>query len=228
MAGRLLPVLLLDALIDLVLPRRCVGCGAAGVLLCARCHPAETGVRVSYVGLEVFAATNYAGGARRALIHYKERGRRDLGRPLSSLLAEAVALALSETRAPPGRALLVGVPSSRRAAALRGGDHVARLARTAGARTGVRVGHGVLTYRRAVRDSAGLSSAERAANLDGALRAQPPVGRAALLVDDIVTTGATLREAHRALRAAGWPVIGAAVVAATPKRVGGFPLAGPS
>jgi predicted amidophosphoribosyltransferase len=221
-------MLLLDALIDLVLPRRCVGCGASGPALCTRCRPAGSEVRVSYAGLEVFAAAPYAGGVRRALIHYKERGRRDLGGPLSALLAEAVALALVETRAPPGRTLLVGVPSTRRAAQSRGGDHVVRLARPAAARTGVRVGQGVLGFRRAVRDSAGLGIAERAANLDGALRAQPPVGRAALLVDDIVTTGATLREAHRALRAAGWPVIGAAVVAATPRRVAGFPLAGPT
>ena len=72
-----------------------------------------------------------------------------------------------------------------------------------------------------VRDSAGLTTAARAANLDAAMRARPPRrdGRAAVVVDDIVTTGATLREAARALRAAGWTVVGAAVVAATPRRV---------
>jgi predicted amidophosphoribosyltransferase len=72
---------------------------------------------------------------------------------------------------------------------------------------------------RSVRDSAGLGTAERRLNLNGAMlaRAAPP-GWAAVLVDDIVTTGSTLAEARRALVSAGWPVLGAAVVAATPRR----------
>jgi predicted amidophosphoribosyltransferase len=71
-----------------------------------------------------------------------------------------------------------------------------------------------------VQDSAGLSVSARLANLDHAMRAHPPPapGIAAVLVDDVVTTGTTLREARRALCAAGWPVLGAAAVARTPLR----------
>jgi len=72
-----------------------------------------------------------------------------------------------------------------------------------------------------VRDSAGLSSAARLDNLNAAMSAGPPSGRPAVIVDDIATTGATLREAARALTAAGWMVAGAAVVAATTRHDGG-------
>jgi predicted amidophosphoribosyltransferase len=126
----------------------------------------------------------------------------------------------------------VPVPSARSVAAARGGDHVLRLARRAAPVCGVRVIPNALVLTRSVRDSAGLGSRERTANLAHAMAARPgPPGVAALVVDDIVTTGSTLREAHRALEAAGWPVVGAAVVAATPRRSGGEsrrPLAAPS
>jgi predicted amidophosphoribosyltransferase len=115
--------------------------------------------------------------------------------------------------------LLVPVPSARSVAAARGGDHVLRLARRAAVRCGVRVAGNALVLTRAVRDSAELGAQARTANLAGAMSARPPrPGLAALVVDDIVTTGATLHEAHRALQVAGWPVLGAAVVAATPRR----------
>jgi predicted amidophosphoribosyltransferase len=77
-----------------------------------------------------------------------------------------------------------------------------------------------------VQDSAGLGGQARSANLGGAMRARAPApGVVALIVDDIVTTGATLVEASRALVAAGWSVAGAAVIAATP-RTGTTPSVG--
>jgi predicted amidophosphoribosyltransferase len=167
-------------------------------------------------GVDVWAAGPYAGGLRRALIAYKERGRVELGGPLGALLADAVATAAAGARgAYPVGPYLVPVPSSRRAARERGGDHVLRLARSAGRRTGLPVAP-VLALTRAVRDSAGLGREARAANLAGAFAAAGAPGRCAVLVDDIVTTGAPLREARRALLRAGWAGAVAAVVAATP------------
>lgn len=210
--------MIVDALLDLVLPRRCVGCGGGVALLCGRCVPSAAPVRVQFDELGVVAAAAYADVLRRALILYKERGRRDLAGPLGELLGRAARTALNG-RAPPGRrVVLVAVPSSRSVAAARGGDHLGRLAPRAAAVAGTRVTPGVLSLTRAVRDSAGLGVAARASNLHEAFRARPaPAGVAALLIDDIVTTGATLREAHRALSCSGWPVLGAAVVAATPR-----------
>jgi len=204
-----------DALTDLVLPSGCVSCGRPGSALCVPCRGGAA-FRVDIGdGLRVNASGWYEHGLRTALLAYKERGRRDLAGPLAEALAAAVSAAASGATARP---LLVPVPSRPAARRERGGDHVLRLAHRAGRSGAMRVAT-PLRFGRAVADSAGLSTAERVANLGGALRAAPGRGASAVVVDDIVTTGATLREAVRALRAAGWAITGCAVVAATRRRL---------
>ncbi|PZS16770.1 MAG: amidophosphoribosyltransferase [Pseudonocardiales bacterium] len=197
-------------LADLVLPRCCVGCGRAGPTLCASCTPAGL-LRYDAAGLPVVAAGEYGAALRTALIAYKERGRRDLAAVLAGLLGRAVA------DGPAG--VLVPVPCPPRVARTRGGDHVLRLARIVARGNACTVAT-PLRLVRPVQDSAGLSLRARAANLHGAMAATAPplVGTAAVVVDDIVTTAATLHEAARALTVAGWSVSGGAAVAATARR----------
>ena len=203
--------IVLRALADLLLPCRCGGCGTPGELLCPACRP-EQPIRVPGCPVAVVAAGRYAGGLRTAVLRYKERGRHDLAAPLGALLAGAAAGFMA-----PGT-VLVPVPSSRAAVRRRGGDHAQRLARVAGRRLGVPIVP-ALRLVRAVRDSAGLGLTERQANLAHAMVARPASpGTAAVIVDDIVTSGATLAESVRALHSAGWPVTAAAVVAVTPRR----------
>lgn len=204
---------MLADLLDLVLPRDCAGCAAPGRTLCPRCagalarppvvhRPAQPGLP------PVVAAATYDGVVRSLLLAHKERGRLALARPLGHALAGAAAVH--------GRGvLLVPVPSSPASVRARGHDHARRLSAVAGRRLGAPTA-AVLVQARQVQDQAGLDAAARSANLAGALRARRRLdGLDVVVVDDVVTTGATLAEAARALTAAGARVRGAAVVAAT-------------
>lgn len=229
-----MPNALLTAVVDLVLPRRCVGCTRPGCALCRRCVPSRA-VAVAdepIPGLPVWTGAMYGGAVRRAVLAFKERGRRDLAAALGLMLGRAVRAVAVDAGQTLGELVLVPVPSSAQASAARGGDHVLRLARRAAVVSGVRVAPGVLRLDRAVQDSAGLGRVERERNVRGALRARAPdpdAGvRRAIVVDDIVTTGATLREAVRALRHAGWDVVGAAVVASTPRQPSSSHWQGPA
>jgi predicted amidophosphoribosyltransferase len=115
------------------------------------------------------------------------------------------------------------MPSARKAIRTRGRDATLHLARAAAAelraagiptRTLPLLRHG-----RRVADQAGLDRSERAANLAGALKIPPRwihhlEGAGVVLVDDVVTTGATLTEGARVVRGVGAHVLGGATVAA--------------
>jgi predicted amidophosphoribosyltransferase len=167
------------------------------------------------------------------VIAFKERGRAELARPLGTALALAVAAVVTAVPERRGPVLLVPVPSSRAALHTRGRDHVRELAGRAVAElraAGMPASEARLLRRRGrAQDSAGLSAAQRRANLAGTFvrddrRPAPPSGALLVLVDDVVTSGATLTEAAAALAVNAHrddPPVLAAVVAATPRRVDG-------
>jgi predicted amidophosphoribosyltransferase len=220
-------------LLDLLLPVSCAGCGRSGAgCWCPACRPPPGEPRrVPLAGLPgTLAVGTYAGSLRAALLAYKERGRHELADPLAALLADRAlrrAGGWSQARAGPGRAprwWLVPAPSRASAARARGGDHMLALARrtaellagplaAAGGSVGV---SGVLRLRRGARDSVGLDAAARTANLRDRVTVEPnglpPSGAQLLLLDDVVTTGATLRGCRTALTSAGREVIGALVL----------------
>ncbi|MGY1637725.1 ComF family protein [Geodermatophilus sp. SYSU D00742] len=227
---------LLAALTDLLLPRVCAGCGLPGAVLCRRCAALLTEPRLAQprrfpAGFPpTVAAGAYAGPVRPVVNAFKERGRAELARPLGTALALAVAGVLAGLPAVPGPVWLVPVPSGRAALQARGRDHVRELTGCAVAElraAGLPVSEARLLRRSArARDSAGLSAAQRRANLAGTFalrRGVPPrpVGGVLVVVDDVVTSGATLTEAAAVLDPPagppGPPVL-AAVVAATPRR----------
>ena len=205
-----------DALLDLLLPRPCPGCAGPagdGGPLCRTCRDALV-LRPHRCAPRpgcppTWAAGPYAGLHRRVLLAYKE-GDDTLARVWGERLAavcEASGLVGADTLLVPvpGR----GPPDDPRAP-------VARVAAVAGDRCRGGAPLPLLRYRGRVRRQAGLGRRERLANRAGAFRAGPvpawAVGRRAVVVDDVVTTGATLAEAARALRAAGLCVAGAVVL----------------
>lgn len=169
--------------------------------------------------------TAYDGHVRDFLLAYKEDGVTALRRPLGAALASSLRAAVGPESDRP--VVVVPVPSSRAARRRRGCDVVADLATTAVAMLRaegqpVRVVR-ALQHSRRVADSAGLSAEQRSANLAGAFTTRAagsrlPVGTRVVVVDDLVTTGVTLRECADSLRAAGTEVVAAATVAATRRR----------
>jgi predicted amidophosphoribosyltransferase len=220
-------VKVLGELLDLVLPQRCAGCGAASGLLCGGCRGLlKSGARpVSPSpppgGLPaVWAVARYEGAVRAMIVAHKESGRAGLARPLGEALARAVPVA--RAGAP---VLVVAVPSTRAALRRRGYDPALQITAAAidallsRGVTACRLA--VLAHTRRIVDQSGLPMAGRAANLAEALHVPRPAelaGRRVILVDDVITTGSTIAEAARALRVAGAEVAAAAVIAATPRR----------
>lgn len=217
---------MLDALLDLVLPRACTGCGVRGASLCPTCREVLTAAPLGPwrptpcpPGMPpLLALAGYDGVLKQLLLAHKERAALALSAPLGQALGR-----VAEPLVGDAAAVLCPVPSSREAVRSRGYDHALRLASAAARELR---GHGravvarhLLLPARKVADQAGLSAEQRAANLGSALRAAPLAPTRVVLVDDLVTTGATLREAARALSSRGHLVVGAAVLGATRRRL---------
>jgi predicted amidophosphoribosyltransferase len=174
--------------------------------------------------LPVWALCDYAGPVRDVVVAWKDRERADLDALLAPALHGAAAELAPLVRSVVGAAavLVVPAPSAPGARLRRGREPVGVLAGAVAA--GLRAG-GVraavvraLRRRRSTRDQVGLGARARGRNLDASVTARRRVPRASLclLVDDVLTTGATLAASERALRSAGAAVLGGFVLAATP------------
>ncbi len=225
---------MLIALRDLLLGFVCAGCGQGGHLLCPDCEAALAGRAApawptpAPPGLAPpWAAGEYADVLRAIVLGHKEHHQFGLRGPLGRLLAGAIT-----ALGPVAPVVLVPVPSRSAAVRARGHDPMLSIVRAAARSLGDAGREAVVAKLLApgrVLDQAGLGHAERQANLSGSMTCpsdgvrrlvdRVPAG-SVVLCDDVITTGATAREAQRALEASGLPGAGIATVAATRRRGG--------
>ncbi|SRR5690606_36713662 len=203
---------LADELAAFVLSGFCAGCDLPATLLCSQCCDALVAApvrRETALGMPVVAALAYEGVPARCIRRLKEEGETMLSRPLGSALRTAFDAVVEGGPRP----LLVPIPTGRAAFRRRGYRVPEILTRGAGLPASR-----LLLPARSTADQRGLDIAERSRNVARSMRARHARGgREVVLVDDVITTGATLDEGARALKDAGFQVRAAVALAATPR-----------
>ncbi len=215
--------------LDVWLPTKCLLCANPPRQLCEACQSliATRPRLVSRPGLVGgVAAVDYRADAKALVHHLKVLGAGSVSKfmarhILDSLERLQVIEALRDLR---GKAYLVPVPSRPEITRVRGfvpsvllARRLARCLRETGVVAQVKP---IARLGRQVRDQAGLNRQEREENLNGAMRATGPATPEdsqvpVWLVDDVITTGASLRELQRCLLGAGWNVQGFVTFAET-------------
>ncbi len=217
--------------LDLALPARCPGCGTEGPPICAACLPAldarlevPAGIAIGLPSdippplLQLEWCAPFTGLIRNALHELKYAGEKRLAVPLGA------AIARRWRRAGAGGDLLVPVPVHADRARSRGYDQAELIARAAARELGLPCAP-ILERARATIAQFDLDRTARATNVDGAFRLRPRAtpagdqdrrplsGRWVILIDDVVTTGATLAACAQPLLEAGAVGVSAATVA---------------
>ena len=205
------------SLLDLLAPPRCALCRASGALRCGRCMralPLIAGHRCDRCGAaahlpvaacaacrgrrlgydRAMAALEYTGTARDLVHAFKDGGLRSLAAPASALIALVVER--------PEVDLVTWVPADPLRQAIRGYHPPQLLAGALAGAWGIEA-RPLLRGPLHRRPQRGLSRAERRANVRQAFASQPVAGRSLVLVDDVMTTGATISAAAGSLRRGG-------------------------
>ncbi len=211
--------------LHLLLGAACPACGAPGWAGCPACRARILNAPVRQIRrsspVPIWVAGSYRTPLAELVVAHKDAGAWQLTGLLAELLARAARPMLGG-----GPPCLVPVPSNPANVRRRGRDHTWALALATSRRLGVPAIRLVDRVRSAP-DQAGQSEAGRLVAQRGTMRARSGT-RSVLVLDDIVTTGATVVEAVRALRQSGHRVVGAAAVCETPRRFGRSWSVGPT
>ena len=194
----------LESVLDFFFPPQCGGCNEIGSGLCERCASPDSQLRRTQATLHVDALGPYEGDLRRAVLALKS-GRRDVARAAALRLAELT----------PADAAIVPVPTTLLRRLERGFDGCVLMAQTIAA---VRAGTVIdgLRQVRGDRQRGRSRGARLAARGRFQWHGERLDGMQAVLLDDVVTTGATLEDCANVIRAAGGAVSRAIAIALTP------------
>lgn len=192
----------------MIFVEHCAGCGRRGPVLCRTCRFALVASGITTPS-GVIAAVPFRGRARDVVLGLKYGNRRAVSRHLAGLLVNR----LIEAGAHRDVDVVTWAPTSTARRRRRGFDQAELVATTVARQLGLPVR--ALLRRTDETHQTGLGRAER--QQQATFVAHPRTdGRRVLIVDDVVTTGATLRHAEHALRTAGAATVHCAAVAATP------------
>ena len=199
---------------ELVFTPKCLGCKRLGVAYCNTCIEKIQPFRARDL-LELdscFCASEYSGWIRDSIIRYKN-GDAKYAEPLSKLLRKTL-----EELDVSGNMIVVPIPSSQLKIRERGFNTIANLCtHLTHECDSLKLDTSNLFLRRPVIDQVGLSAAQRLANLDGVFGVHRVINGTVVIVDDVVTTGATLNSAARILRYAGAQRVFGLALCGTPK-----------
>lgn len=218
----------LSAIADVILGRCCAGCDQPGIALCYPCECELTPrprLRRSLdmeeiaagLRLPVACSLDYRGQVRQILYRYKDHRIPQLARVLGPSLSASVDLVAERAGINAQQVVLAVMPTRASTAKRRGFDSLTAITKAAVSKRRVASVCTPLADVRTTGQSKTLGVWERQHHAAGAFKLRGPMPRGqVVIVDDIVTTGATAREAAATLMLAGVHVIGVAAVAGTP------------
>ena len=194
----------MKSLAELIFPSRCIGCSQLGISICSICrknwHPHIYHRTLNVLGgsYPVISAIEYSPIAGKVLLAAKENGLVQA----DELMIDALKKSLSYCVKEQGIGMLIPIPSRPSIARLRGRQFMCDLSEQLSKSCGLPTFENLIHVRK-VRDQSALDARARVENLAGALKGLRYLSGKAFLIDDLVTTGATLHEVARALRELG-------------------------